>query len=129
MDRPPVESDERRITTMKSPRVILALICTLGVSLALLAFLPALFIVTDVSQSRVPNTMDGLPVVRYGVSRLSNFAYEDGKQMSGKAYQGMCFVEFMQQGVLRRRSGAHLRVRTFYNAGIDRVERVEYSFD
>lgn len=117
---------DQRTMSGSSRKVILTLGLVGVFSLVSVAFLPVFFVVEDVSTMRAPHTINGHSVVSYGRSRLSKMTYEDGHQMSGKVFDGMCFVEYEHGGDTKRQSGRSLTVRTFYDSTVSRVVRTEY---
>lgn len=119
-----------RLRTMstKLKRVILTLAFAGVFSLASMAFLPVFFVIKDVRAMRAPHTINGHAVIRHGRSRLSQVTYEDGHQLSGKVFDGMCFVEYEHGGDTKRQSGRNLSVRTFYDSTVRRVVRTGMLF-
>jgi hypothetical protein len=63
----------------------------------------------------LPTTYKGDRVVRYGVSRIHQLAFGDGRKADGNNYIGRCFIDVEHAGRVVRTHGSILRVEVLHD--------------
>lgn len=99
-----------------------------GIAVSVVGFFPTTFEIMDCQRSHKTFTVDGQVVVRYGLSRIRSEGAQDGSKdgldFGGNLSNGRCFVDYYALGVIKRRYGWTLSVRSFYSGSPIRVKKV-----